>query len=457
MYYQYFLFSFSSDVKRSVAERKEQITRKLSSSKIPASKQKKEIREEIMEIKTQIKPDIKKFQDIEQQVKIEPKLERTRSKTSPESVEEEKEIEVHRAETVEIIKEEPKVVERPVEQFRKFDPSSPGKPTPKHLQRHMRNESMRFPSGDFSNITVTPRKSVTAETSEVKQTVDTKIETFTKETISQKEIYSSRVEEKLDDGDRSPDLEEDVKDIALAPLKQKISSFESKMSKESSIDLPKATVKLTKEALKKHTMEQGQGIEYTQEFVRKQSEQLSNLKTIDRVTQKVSVEKEQKTETVKSVKETIQRFDSKPKIDDKVKPFPKTIRTDSTLVQVSSEEDSEFLKKSTDSETETESQTTVKVDIEERKLKSKLDGEVFDKRPETKTKTPKDKAKHEKPKKPDDDDKKGGQGVAVKVQKIERQMTEELRSKVSEEELTETFEEKDVSISDKTKDKVSIF
>lgn len=57
-----------TDVKRSVAERKEQITRKLSTSKIPASKQKKEIREEIIEIKTQIKPDIKKFHEIEQQV-----------------------------------------------------------------------------------------------------------------------------------------------------------------------------------------------------------------------------------------------------------------------------------------------------------------------------------------------------------------------------------------------------
>lgn len=53
-----------------MAERKEQITKKLSSSKIPASKQKKELREEIIEIKTQIKPDIKKFQDIEQQVGI---------------------------------------------------------------------------------------------------------------------------------------------------------------------------------------------------------------------------------------------------------------------------------------------------------------------------------------------------------------------------------------------------
>lgn len=379
-------------------------------------------------------------------------MERTRSKASPESVEEEREIEVHRAETVEIKKEEPKSVERPVEQFRKFDPSSPGKPTPKHLQRHMRNESMRFPSGDFSNITVTPRKSVTAESGEVKQTV----ETFTRETISQKEIYSSRVEEKLDDGDRSPDLEEDVKDIALAPLKHKISSFESKMSKESSIDLPKTTVKLTKEALKKHTLEQGQGIEYTQEFVRKQSEQLSNVETIDRVTQKVSVEKEQHSETVKSVKETIQQFDSKIKVDEKVKPFPKAMRTDSTLVQVSSEEDSEFLKKSTDSETETESQTTVKVDIEERKLKGKIEGNILNKKPETKPKTPKDKAKHEKSKKSDDDDRKGGHGVAVKVQKIEKQMTEELRSKVSEEEITETFEEKDVSISEKTKDKVSI-
>lgn len=361
---------------------------------------------------------------------------------------------------MEVIKEEreesSKIVERPVEQFRKFDPSSPGKPTPKHLQRHMRNESMRFPSGDFSNITVTPRKSVTAETSEVKQTVDSKVDTYTKETISQKEIYSSRVEEKLDDGDRSPDLVEVVKDVALAPLKQKISSFESKMSKEPSIELPKTTVKLTKEALKKHTMEQGQGTEYTQEFVRKQSEQLSNMETIKQVTHKVSVEVEKHEQTVKSVKETIQRFDSKTKMDDKAKPFPKTMRTDSTLVQVSSEEDSEFHKKSTDSETETESQTTVKVE-EERKQKSKIDGDVFDAKPEFKPKIPEDKAKDDKPKKPKDDDKKGGEGVAVKIQKIERQMTEELRSKVSEEEITETLEEKDVSFTEKSKDKVSKF
>lgn len=66
--YNNYFYECILDVKRSVAERKEQITRKLSSSKIPASKQKKEIREEIIEIKTQIKPDIKKFQDIEQQV-----------------------------------------------------------------------------------------------------------------------------------------------------------------------------------------------------------------------------------------------------------------------------------------------------------------------------------------------------------------------------------------------------
>lgn len=106
-------------------------------------------------------------------------------------------MEVHREEVVELVKEEEVVIkptERPVEQFRKFDPSSPAKPTPKHLQRHMRNESMRFPSGDFSNVTITPRKSVTAETSEIK-TVETKTDTF-KETISQKEIDSSRVEEK---------------------------------------------------------------------------------------------------------------------------------------------------------------------------------------------------------------------------------------------------------------------
>ncbi|KAJ8707390.1 hypothetical protein PYW08_010642 [Mythimna loreyi] len=434
------------DVKRSVAERKEQITRKLSSSKIPASKQKKEIREEIIEIKTQIKPDIKKFQDIEQQVlEKDPKLERTRSKTSPDTVEEEKEPEVQ--EIIEPKKEEPKPVERPVEQFRKFDPSSPAKPTPKHLQRHMRNESMRFPSGDFSNVTITPRKSVTSETSEVKVT-ETK-DTFTKEAISQKEIVTSRVEEKLEDGDKSPDLVvEEEKDIAEAPLRAKISSFESKMSKESSIELPKTTVKLTKEALKKHTLEQDQGIEYTQEFVREQSKQISSMET--HVTHKVSVETEKHTETVKSVKETIQHFDSKIKLDEKSKPYHKTMRTDSTLVQVSSEEDSEFLKKSTDSETETESQTTVKVDKLEQKSKFKIDRDVFEKKADSKI-SPKDTKgkKEDHDKKPGDDDKKDDQPGIIKKQKLEKQLTEELRAKVSEEELTEALEEKDVSVSDK--------
>nr|XP_049705446.1 ankyrin-2 isoform X4 [Helicoverpa armigera] len=440
------------DVKRSVAERKEQITRKLSSSKIPASKQKKEIREEIIEIKTQIKPDIKKFQDIEQQVmEKEPKLERTRSKTSPDTVEEEKDVDVQ--EVIEVKKEEPKPVERPVEQFRKFDPSSPAKPTPKHLQRHMRNESMRFPSGDFSNVTITPRKSVTAETTEVKVT-ETK-DTFTREAISQKEIVTSRVEEKLDDGDKSPDLVvEEEKDIAEAPLKAKISSFESKMSKESSIELPKTTVKLTKEALKKHTLEQDQGIEYTQEFVREQSKQISSMET--HVTHKVSVETEKQVETVKSVKETIQHFDSKIKLEEKSKPYHKTMRTDSTLVQVSSEEDSEFLKKSTDSETETESQTTVKVDKLEQKSKFKIDRDVFDKKPDG-TDVPKD-AKDKK----DDDDKKSGdddakddQPAIMREQKLEKQLTQELRAKVSEEEITETLEEKDVSVSETfSRDKV---
>lgn len=342
-------------------------------------------------------------------------------------------------------KEEPKPVERPVEQFRKFDPSSPAKPTPKHLQRHIRNESMRFPSGDFSNVTITPRKSVTAETTEVKQVIDTKTETFTKGAISQKEIVSSKVEEKLDDGDKSPDLvTEEERDMAEATLRDKISTFESKMSKEPSIDLPKTTVKLTKEALKKHTMEQEQGIEYTQEFVREQSKQMSSIET--RVTHKVAVESEKHVGTVKSVKETIQKFDSKVKHDEKVKPFPKTIRTDSTLVQVSSEEDSEFLKKSTDSETETESQTTIKAE----KLKSKFEREALDRKL-------KEDKKDGKEKKPSDSDKKDSPAEVAKVYKLEKQMTDELRSKVSEEELTEALEEKDVSVSDKINEKVNIF
>lgn len=370
-------------------------------------------------------------------------------------MEEEKDIEVEREEAVIVTKEEEvKPVERPVEQqFRKFDPSSPAKPTPKHLQRHIRNESMRFPSGDFSNITITPRKSMTVENTEVKVT-DTK-DTFTKEVISQKEIATSRVEEKLEDGDKSPDLViEDDKDIAEAPLQAKINSFESKMSKESSVELPKTTMKLTKEALKKHTLEQDQGIEYTQEFVREQSKQVTVLET--RVTHKVSVETEKPAETVKSVKETIQHFDAKTKQEEKVKPYHKTMRTDSTLVQVSSEEDSEFLKKSTDSETETESQTTVKVDKLDKKSKIQTDRDVFDKKPDTKElfKDPKE----PKFKKSDDDDKKDGQSVIIAEQKLEKQLTQELRSKVSEEEILEAVEEKDVSLTDKViKEKVSTF
>ncbi|XP_031765425.2 ankyrin-2 isoform X3 [Galleria mellonella] len=449
------------DVKRSVAERKEQITRKLSSSKIPASKQKKEIREEIIEIKTQIKPDIKKFHDIEQQVKEkEPKLEKTRSKTSPDIVEEENEIEIHREDIITVKKEEPKPAERPIEQFRKFDPSSPAKPTPKHLQRHMRNESMRFPSGDFSNVTITPRKSVTADTTEVKQITESKIDNFTKEVISQKEIVSSRMEEKLDDGDKSPELITDDKDIAEATLKDKINSFESKIIKEPSIEIPKTTVKLTKEALKKHTMEQDQGIEYTQEFVREQSKQISTMETHEHITHKVLIESEKHVEAVKSVKETIQCFDAKGKLDDKSKSIPKTMRTDSTLVQVSSEEDSEFLKKSTDSETETESQTTIKLD---KMSKANIDKELFEKREGLKDSfglRPKDfKSSDQKDDKStkrgdddDDNDKKGDQAFSVKVKKIEKQMTEELRTKVSEEEISEALEEKDVSVRESIKE-----
>ncbi|XP_072945806.1 uncharacterized protein [Epargyreus clarus] len=437
------------DIKKSVAERKEQITKKLSSSKIPASKQKKEIREEIIEIKTQIKPDIKKFHDIEQQVKEkEPKLEKTRSKTSPDSTETEeiKEIETTKVAEVpiEVKKEEPKP-ERPIEQFRKFDPSSPAKPTPKHLQRHMRNESMRFPSGDFSNVTITPRKSITTETTEVKQSIETKIETHAKDIISQKEIDSARVEEKIEDGEKSPDLVMDEeKDVAEATLRDKIHVFETKISREPSLETSKIPVKLTKEALKKHTLEQDQGIEYTQEFVREQSRQMSTIET-----QKITVHTEKQVESVKSVKETIQQFDSKIKQEEKSKTFPKTMRTDSTLVQVSSEEDSEFLKKSTDSETETESQTTIKVEKE--RLKSKMESDKFTLHKIPDTYEPKD--DRDADKKSDDDDKKDDQAVAIKEYKIEKQLTEELRTKVSEEEITEALEEKDVSVSEKIKDK----
>lgn len=358
-------------------------------------------------------------------------------------------MEVHREEVVELVKEEEVVIkpaERPVEQFRKFDPSSPAKPTPKHLQRHMRNESMRFPSGDFSNVTITPRKSVTAETSEIK-TVETKTDTF-KDTISQKEIDSSRVEEKMDDRDRSPDLVDD-RDTAELPLREKISTFESKLSKESSIEFPKTTMKLTKEALKKHTLEQDQGIEYTQEFVREQSKQISSMDIQEHVIHKISHVNETHIEThVKSVKDTIQQFDSKIKQEDKTKTYPKTMRTDSTLVQVSSEEDSEFLKKSTDSETETESQTTIKVERDGMKSKiPRFVGDVFE-----------SKDKDDKRKKPIDTDKQNGTiSVAVKERKLEKQMTDELRTKVSEEDITETLEEKGVSVKDTIKEKVMFY
>ncbi|CAG9796167.1 unnamed protein product [Diatraea saccharalis] len=369
------------------------------------------------------------------------------SEEDEDTVEEEKEIEIHREEILEIKKEEPKIIERSQEQFRKFDPTSPAKPTPKHLQRHMRNESMRFPSGDFSNVTITPRKSV-SETTETKHILTEKTDSFTNEIISQKEIVSSRVEEKLDDGDHSPDLVvEDDKDIAEAPLKEKISSFESKILKEPSMELPKTTVKLTKEALKKHTMEQDQAVEYTQEFVREQSKQISTTETQEHIVQKEMTEQ---TDISKSVKETIQQFDSKIKEEDKSKTLSKTVRTDSTLVQVSSEEDSEFLKKSTDSETETESKTTIKGDQLEQKSKFKLDmksniQESF----EHKIKEEKPNGKQDK--KSDDDQKKDDQALVIK---FEKQMTEELRTKVSEEEIMEALEEKDVSISEKMKEKI---
>ncbi|XP_041984018.1 ankyrin-2-like isoform X4 [Aricia agestis] len=430
------------DVKRSVAERKEQITKKLSSSKIPASKQKKEIREEIIEIKTQIKPDIKKFQDIEQQVKEkEPKLERTRSKTTPDTGEEEVDKEISEK-TPSLEQKKP---ERPTDQFRKFDPSSPAKPTPKHLQRHMRNESMKFSSGDFSNVTITPRKSIPSDTIDTKTSTETtKIDSFSRDVISQKEIDSAKIEEKLDDGDKSPDLVVDEKDIAEATLKDKINAIETKLTKESSVDLPKTTVKLTKEALKKHTQEQDPGIEYTQAFIRDQSKQISLRETEENVTHKIHTEAEKHIESVKSIKETIQQFDSRVKhTSDKSKVFTKSVRTDSTLVQVSSEEDSEFLKKSTDSETETESQTTVKAE-KDKKHKLEANQLTSDITHDLK----KDIYKHKK--QPDEQD------MMAKKYKIEKQLTDELRTKVSEEEISETFEEKGVTMTTVEKDKAEV-
>ncbi|XP_034836859.1 ankyrin-2-like isoform X3 [Maniola hyperantus] len=433
------------DIKRSVAERKVQITKKLSSSKIPSSKQKKELREEIIEIKTQIKPDIKKFQDIEQQIKAESKLDQMRFKTSPDYFDPktDKVVSIQKEAVVELSKEEIKQ-ERTVEQFRKFDPSSPAKPTPKHLQRHMRNESMRFPSGDFSNVTITPRKSITTEMIETKQSIETKTETFTKEEISQKEIDRARVEEKLDDGERSPELVTDEeRDVAEATLKDKINAFETKISGEPPTDTAK-TVKLTKEALKRHTQEQDHGLEYTQAFVRDQAKQLSNLES-----QKIFIETEKHTETVKSVRNTIQRFDSKVKQEDKLKQFPKTMRTDSTLVQVSSEEDSEFLKKSTDSETETESQTTIKVE-KDKKSKFEFHKDSFEKKADLRETSDIKKKDSDKDKKTDDDDKKDDERVSIKEHGIE---IDESQLKVSDEEITETKEE-NVSLEEQTKEKV---
>nr|XP_032525040.1 titin homolog [Danaus plexippus plexippus] len=427
------------DVKRSVAERKEQITKKLSSSKIPASKQKKELREEIIEIKTQIKPDIKKFQDIEQQVKAEPRKEHIKQKQIVHA-DTERETEIHREQVIKEKTEEVKT-ER-TDQFRKYDPSSPAKPTPKHLQRHMRNESMRFPSGDFSNVTITPRKSITVET-ETKQSTEIKIETFTKETISQKEIDNARVEEKLDDGESSPGLVfGSQKDIAEATLKDKINAYETKILREPTIDTTKP-VKLTKEALRRHTQEQDQGIEYTQAFVREQSKQIEN--------QKIIVDTEANIDTAKSVKETIQHFDSKTKYEDKTKIFPKTMRTDSTLVQVSSEEDSEFLKKSTDSETETESQTTIKIE-KDKKSKFEQSKQIFVKTDfhdtiVSKTTLKKDDKKQPDKKQKDDD------SISIMEPKIEEQLQEALKFKVSQEELTEVTEEKDVILEEKIKEK----
>lgn len=335
-------------------------------------------------------------------------------------------------------KETQVIVEKTSEIIGKFDPSSPAKPTPKHLQRHMRNESMRFPSGDFSNVTITPRK-VSVDKGEAKiLDSDTDIASISvPETVSQKEIVSSKVEEKSYDGDKSPDLViEEEKDVAESSLKDKISSFESKLSKESSLESSSTgtTVKLTKEALKKHTMAQDQSLEYTQEFVREQFK-------INKEEEKVESVVLKSTDALTSVKDTIQQFDTKAKIDvKKNKSIPAAMRTDSTLVQVSSEEDAEYLKKSTDSETEIEPQVvkTEKVSKLKKGLPS-LDKDKLFKDKDAKQ----DSAKENK--KPDDD-KKGSSKIPVKIQKSTS------KGKVSE--VKESFERK-ISGSDSPKSEVS--
>lgn len=287
---------------------------------------------------------------------------------------------------------------------------------PRHMQKHVRNESMiRFSSGDFSDIKVTQKKP------------DDKItETKIVEEITVTPTFKSEIKTETttttDGKTRTITIEEEVvtvRDIAELPLKEKISSFESKMLTEktkaetdkfdaktkipeerktkspeelkstTSEELKKTTeesnFKLTEEALKKHTERQTVSTEYTEEFIKSQIRSQE-----ERVTTKyetIQIDENEKVfrdpgspdlvsdfaaelmkaeETFRaSADHTSEKYnDNYFKASQLPKTFPRAMRTDSTIVQFSSEEDNEYMKKSTDSETETESQiVTVKQQI----------------------------------------------------------------------------------------------
>lgn len=260
---------------------------------------------------------------------------------------------------------------------------------PRPMQKHIRNESMiRFSSGDFSDVKVPQMKQEekiveTKEeivTKEISPTSKTEIRKETVTTIEDKTKTVTTKEEKIT-------VEKVIeKDVAEAPLKEKISSFESKMLSEKTkaeSDKFEHKIKLTEEALKKHTEMQKTTTEYTEEFIKDQmkvhdsmiSEKLKDERKVkgpedpgspdlvaDFATEMMKAE-----ETFRAAADHAQSekyTESYFKASKIPKPFAKAARTDSTIVQFSSEEDSEFLKKSTDSETETESQiVTVKQQI----------------------------------------------------------------------------------------------
>lgn len=293
---------------------------------------------------------------------------------------------------------------------------------PRHMQKHVRNESMiRFSSGDFSDIKVTQKKP------------DDKItETKIVEEITIAPTFKSEIKTETttttDGKTRTITTEEEVitvRDIAELPLKEKISSFESKMltertkaetdkfdaktklaeerkikspeelkskmteesntSEELKKSMEESNFKLTEEALKKHTERQTVSTEYTEEFIksqiRSQEERVSTKYETNQIDENEKVFKDpgspnlvldfaaelmKAEETFRaSADHTSEKYnDNYFKASQLPKTFPRAMRTDSTIVQFSSEEDNEYMKKSTDSETETESQiVTVKQQI----------------------------------------------------------------------------------------------